>query len=53
MSNLTQSGTVQLGVRLPADTAKEVKVHCAQKGIRIKDFLHQAAVEKLAKEKAA
>jgi hypothetical protein len=53
MSKLPQSDLVQLGIRFPAPFAREMKVHCAEKGITLKDFLNEAAAEKLAKEKAA
>lgn len=53
MSKLSQSGHVQMGVRIPADIAEEMKIHCIRKKVSLKDFLTEAALEKLAKEKAA
>lgn len=53
MSKLSQSGLVQMGVRFTPDLAVEVKIHCAKNRLTIRDFVAQATVEKLAKEKAA
>lgn len=52
MNKLPQVELVQIGVRLPAATVTEIKVFCARHGIRIKDFLTSAAIEKLVKEQA-